>query len=357
MARRRTGTVGFSLEGDTVKYLELQGGLGSKSRIGIWGTRRFGAVEEPVSGVIPDEPPAEETGEVPVEEDSEIVAGGPLMQPWTIGVLQKLRRYPVFASLPDADVLVKFISLPELSESEVARMVELRHREYLPMPKADIVYDFCITRFDLNHPGAEDEEESPAGEAELRVMVSGIERGAYLGLREVMNERKVILRSIELNQMALTRACNYLLGEENPGTYAILYLNDTYSMINFVVEGGLYYSRLLEQGLSVLTPDSAGMRRLERLLRELYRSVDFFSVESRGIPVELLYLVNGGVAADPALGHRILSFLAERLAVEVRLLHDEAEKSDRLALPAGLQAGTLAIPLGLALRSRSEAGL
>ncbi len=349
MARGRTGPVGFSLEGDTVKYLELQGGLGGKHRIGIWGLRRFGGEDIPESAEA--ETPAEEL-------PAEVTAGGPLMQPWTTGVLHKLRRYPVFASLPDSDVLVKFISLPELNESEVARMVELRHREYLPMPRADIVYDFSIARFQLRHGEDEDEEAgAPAGEAELRVMVSGVERGVYLGLREVMGERKVILRSIELNQTALTRACNFLLGSENPGTYAILYLNDVYSMINFVVAGGLYYSRLLEQGLEALTPDQTGMRRLERLLRELYRSVDFFSVESRGIPVETLYLVNGGVAADPAVGLRIQSFLAERLAVNVRLLHEAAAESDRLALPTGILADTLALPLGLALRNSTESGL
>lgn len=352
-----SNAVGFSIEADTIKYAEFQKAEGGRYRIGVWGVRRFSGAVEP-----PDAGRSAETAEATPDET---VAGGPLMQPWTIGVLHKLKRYPVFASFADRDVLLKFISLPELNEQEVARMVELRHREYLPMPKAEIVYDFSMTRF-IPQPRSSQEDEAAdippagtgrAGDIELRIMVTGMERGAYLAYRESFGEKGVILRSLETNQAALTRGCNFFLGPEHPGTYAVLYLNDTYSMVNFVVARGLYYSRLLEPGLQTLTPDEAGERRLDRLLRELYRSVDFFSVESRGIPVETLYLVNGGTTSDSGISHRIQGFLGERLAVKVQLLQEVAEQNDRLTMPAGILAGTLVIPIGLALRSSGEMGV
>ena len=348
---RSSGAVGLSFEERTVKYADLQQASGGRFKIGSWGTRDLTEIEAPVDqGELPE----------PAEIPPQPVSGGPLQQPWTIGLLQKLKRSAVFASLADEDILLKFLSLPELTEQEVARMVELRHREYLPMPRADIVYDFSITHFDHRKTKAAEGEAEPPGEAggegELRVMVSGIERGAYLAYREAMTDQGVILRSLETNQSALTRGCNFFLGRDHPGTYAALYLNDTYSMINFVVARGLYYSRLLEPGLQNLGPDEAGSRRLERLLRELYRSVDFFSVESRGVPIETLYLVNGGLASDPGISHRIQSFLADRLSVQVQVLHEVAEETDRVTLPAGTLAGTLALPIGLALRNYGEMG-
>jgi Tfp pilus assembly PilM family ATPase len=244
----------------------------------------------------------------------------------------------------------------------VARMVELRHREYLPMPNKEIVYDFSLTRFVPLAEEGEDAGEEGAGErsrveeAELRVMVAGLERAIYLGYREAMGQEGVLLRSLETNQAAITRGGNFLLGQANPGTYALLYLSDNYSMINFVVDGGLYYSRMLEQGLRTLTPDETGRRRAERLLREIYRSVDFFSVESRGIPVETLFVVNGGLNPDQAATQRIQFFLTERLSVDVQVLHDLVEEQDRITLPAGTVAGTLLIPIGLALRAVDEWG-
>ncbi|MFC1595310.1 type IV pilus biogenesis protein PilM [Gemmatimonadota bacterium] len=350
---KSSGAVGLSVEDNTVKYAELQQASGGRFRIGMWGLRNLTEVEEPFDQEIPPEVPV-----VPIQSST----SGPLQQPWTIGLLHKLKRHAVFASFADHDVLLKFLSLPELSEQEVARMVELRHREYLPMPRADIVYDFSILRFD--HPQAKTsggeagaQSADSGNEGELRVLVSGIERSAYLVHRDSIADQGLILRSLETNQTALSRGCNFFLGRDHPGTYAALYLNDTYSMINFVVSRGLYYSRLLEPGLQNLTQDDAGSRRLDRLLRELYRSVDFFSVESRGVPIETLYLVNGGLAADPGISHRIQKFLSERLSVKVQSLHEVAEENDRIALPADTLAGTLILPIGLALRSHGEMGV
>lgn len=354
MAAPRKGTVavGFSLEGDGVKYAELVSIGGGRYRVGRWGMRGFGA---------PPVEPGEHAPADPVSDEAP-VPGGPLNQPWTTGILRRLRKFPFYASISDGDVLMKFITLPELTISEVARMVELRYREYLPMPNKEIVYDFTLTRF---VPQAEEGEESVeevvgersgSEEAELRVMVAGLERGVYLGYRETLGQEGIVLRSLETNQTAITRGGNFLLGEANPGTYALLYLSDSYSMINFVVDGGLYYSRMLEQGLHTLSPDEAGRRRAERLLREIYRSVDFFSVESRGIPVETLFIVNGGLNPDQAATQRIQFFLAERLSVEVQVLDDLVEEQDHITLPAGMLAGTLLIPIGLALRAVDERG-
>ncbi|MCK4349969.1 MAG: hypothetical protein KAX13_03880, partial [Candidatus Krumholzibacteria bacterium] len=184
----------------------------------------------------------------------------------------------------------------------------------------------------------------------------GLERGAYIGYRETFAGQGIILRSIETNQAALTRGCNFFLGPGHLGTYAVLYINDTYSMVNFVVDHGLYYSRLLEHGLQSLTPDDVGKRRADRLLRELYRSVDFFSVESRGIPIETLYLTNGGITPDSGVTRRIQRFLGDSLAVEVVTLQEVIEEDDRLALPSGTAAGTLVLPVGLALRHSRGGG-
>ncbi len=359
-----SGAVGLSIEGDTLKYAELQSMGGKRWRIGVWGSRRFGTVQETS---IPQEDEDDEDmvpPEIEAEAVDTVVSGGPLRQPWTLGVLNKLKKYPVYASLADRDVLMKFITLPVLSETEVARMVELRYREYLPMPRMAIVYDFSVTRFSNNKEEAievGDEAGSPVSlnfaEDELRVTVMGLEKGAYLGLNEAFKSQGIDIRSIETNQCALTRGCNFLLGPEHSGTYAALYLNDTYSMVNFVVDHGLYYSRLLEHGLQSLTPDESGKRRVERLLRELYRSVDFFSVESRGIPIETLYLANGGISSDTGVTRRIQRFLGESLAVEVVSLKEVVDVDDRIVLPSGTDAGTLVLPIGLALRHSRTGGL
>lgn len=361
---RSSGAVGLSIEGDTLKYAELQSMSGGRWRIGVWGSRRFGTVQEagmPQEDMVPPE--------IEAETVETVVSGGPLRQPWTLDVLNKLKKYPVYVSLADRDVLMKFITLPVLSETEVARMVELRYREYLPMPRAEIVYDFSVTRFSNSKEEAIKEEAIEEGdeagssvllnlaEDELRVTVMGLEKGAYLGFNEAFASQGVLIRSIETNQCALTRGCNFLLGPEHSGTYAALYLNDTYSMVNFVVDHGLYYSRLLEHGLQSLTPDESGKRRVERLLRELYRSVDFFSVESRGIPIETLYLANGGVSPDTGVTRRIQRFLGESLAVEVVSLNEVVEADDRIVLPTGTVAGTLVLPIGLALRHSRSGGL
>jgi Tfp pilus assembly PilM family ATPase len=342
--RGKTVAVGFALEGNSVKYAELVQAGGGRYRVGLWGTRAFDG-PEPTTEAEPAAPATSPT-----------LPAIPLLQPWTTGILKKLRKYPVFASFADSDVLMKFITLPELTVAEVARMVELRHREYLPMPNKEIVYDFSLARY----VSVEEEEGAapPGGRepAELRVMVAGVERGIYLTYRESISQEGVILRGLETNQSAITRGCNFLLGEANPGTYAVLYLGDAYSTVNFVLDGGLYYSRTLEQGLQTLTPDEAGRRRVERLLREIYRSVDFFSVESRGVPVDTLFIVNGGLVPDLAATRRIQYFMAERLSVDVRVLHDVVEDQDRIILPAGTVAGTLLTPIGLALRSVAEEG-
>ncbi|MFO7769063.1 MAG: hypothetical protein R6W82_08955 [bacterium] len=350
--------LGFSVEGDVVRYAEVLQGDG-RVRIGRWGMRWFGGPEEDpdteaVTAGVPDEPGG--TPEPPS-------GWGPLMQPWTLGVLRKFKRAPVFASLSDRDVLTKFITLPELTAQEVARMVELRRGEYLPMPNADIVYDFSIVRFAMAAPADEEGEDvrkmfsGPAQESELRVAVAGVERGIYLAYREAIAQEGVILRSLETNQAAISRGTNFILGPEHHLTYAVLYLGDTYSIVNFVVEGGLYYSRVLEQGLQDLTHDEAGRRRADRLLREIFRSVDFFSVESRGVSVDTLYLANGGTQPDPGVSKRIQYFLAERLSTEVVTLQEVAEEREGFTPPSGLLAGSLLLPLGLGLRSVSEVGV
>ena len=43
---KSSGAVGLSIEGDTLKYAELQPMGGGRWRIGLWDSRRFGAVQE-----------------------------------------------------------------------------------------------------------------------------------------------------------------------------------------------------------------------------------------------------------------------------------------------------------------------
>ena len=353
---RQKDPVGLSFEGNLVKYAELEPIGGGRMRVAGWGARSFSVGAEPETVQASEEHEAHAEPVIPLQE-TDAASSNPLMQPWTMGVLRKLKRKPVYASFADGDVLVKFITLPELTEQEVARMIELRHREYLPLPNAQIVYDFSIVRFTQGGNKKEARAKGTGtGDTELRVMVSGAERGTYLMYREAIAQEGVVLRSLETNQVAITRACNFLLGPEDAGTYAMLYLSETYSIVNFVVDHGLYYSRLLEQGLEVLTPDEAGNRRAERLLRELYRSVDFFSVESRGIPIDTLFLVNGGAEPDAGITRRMQQFLAERLAVEVQTIGEACRESDLLAVPQGASTGTVLLPVGLALRATGEGG-
>jgi len=79
-------------------------------------------------------------------------------------------------------------------------------------------------------------------------------------------------------------------------------------------------------------------------------------VESRGEPVDTLFIVNGGLVPDLAATRRIQYFMAERLSVDVQVLHDVVEDQERVIFPAGTVAGTLLTPIGLALRSVAEEG-
>ena len=281
----------------------------------------------------------------------------------------RLRDKKVAVGLASPRVTVRQLDLPELADAELGDAVRLQAEDQLPIPVEQALLDHLVI------------ERYPVGEGRrnVRLLLVAADQEMVDRLLAAITAAKLRPVVVDLDAFALIRS---LAGGSASGdevelvvdvgaavTKIAVHRGGNPLFVRMVALGGQVTTRALQEALDLdwegaeaaklrastamaagvdLDPDDERARMLhdgvQRVLREVRRSFDFFRGQHEDVPVHRVILC-GGASAVPALAEQLASALelpVDRCSPQGVL--DAAEPTG--ALGAG---GSLAVAVGLAL--------
>lgn len=283
--------------------------------------------------------------------------------------LNKLRHKKVAVSLSGHSVIIKKISLPEMTVEELEDSIQWEAEQYIP--------------FDINDVNVDAQIINPhAGQGQMDVLLVAAKKAVIEEFIEVVRDARVDPVVVDVDAFALYNAfeLNFQVSAEE--TVALINVGASTININVVADGVTAFTRDITVGGNQLTEEiskqfavpweeaehmktssettlsmSGVLREVQRiservsenLVSEIQRSLDFFAATSMNADISSIFL-SGGAALQSGL----IEGLERRLGAEVRALNPFANliidpnKFDLALLQR--MAPVAAIAVGLSLR-------
>jgi type IV pilus assembly protein PilM len=262
---------------------------------------------------------------------------------------------------------VKKISLPSMSDAELAETIEKEAAQHIPFDLADVNLDYQIL--------SEDE-----GQPHMDVLLVAVKKDKILNYTNVLSMAGKTPAIVDIDALALQNCYEFNYEPSPNQVVALLNLGASVMNINIVKGttplfprdvsvGGHQYTDSLQKELDLSFDDAEALKLgkkvgtvsedaktpilqqvTEIIVLEIQKTFDFFRASAAGEHIERIY-VAGGSSKVPGL--------LEALRQEFSLPVDILNPFQKIAPPAegmGMElidgnAGQLAVAVGLALRS------
>jgi type IV pilus assembly protein PilM len=280
----------------------------------------------------------------------------------------------VATSVSGHSVIVKKISMPSMSDSELEEQIRWEAEQYIP--------------FDINEVNIDYQVLQEAGiEGQMEVLLVAAKKDLIDDYHNVVADAGLALSVLDVDAFAVSNAYEY---NYEPGPDSNVALVDmgatvvTISIMNGNVPvftrdlsaGGNHYTEEIQKALNITFEDAENIKRgggsretskdvvpqeiedaiqsvSETLVGEIQRSLDFYRATHASRPVERV-LLSGGCAQVPGLD----KLFRERADVPVEVMDPlrQLDLSSSLGDAGELQelASTFAVAVGLALRRQDD---
>lgn len=283
--------------------------------------------------------------------------------------LNKIRHKQVAVSLSGHSVIIKKISLPEMSVAELEDSIQWEAEQYIPFDIKDVNVDFQIIN-------------PHAGQGQMDVLLVAAKKAVIEELAEVVRAAKLEPVIVDVDAFAIYNAfeANFLVPQNE--TVALVNVGASTININVVAGGMSAFTRDITVGGNLLTEEiskqfavpweeaehmkttsettlsmSGVLREVQRiatrvsegLISEIQRSLDFFAATAMNADISAIYL-SGGAALQTGL----IEGIERRLGTQVRALNPfnkciiDPKKFDIALLQR--MAPIASVAMGLAMR-------
>src|SRR5438874_3081196 len=262
--------------------------------------------------------------------------------------------------------IVKKISLPSMSDAELAETIQKEAAQHIPFDLADVNLDYQIL--------SEDE-----GQPHMDVLLVAVKKDKILNYTNVLSMAGKTPAIVDIDAFALQNCYEYNYEPSPSSTVALLNLGASVMNINIVKGttplftrdvsvGGNQYTDSLQKELDLSFDDAESLKLgnkvgtvsedakmpilqqvTEIIVLEIQKTFDFFRATAAGEHIERIYLA-GGSAKVPGL----MEALRQEFSLPVEMLNPFQRIQAATGVATDLidrNAGQLAIAVGLALRS------
>jgi type IV pilus assembly protein PilM len=279
----------------------------------------------------------------------------------------QIKSKAVATAVSGHSVIVKKISLPSMSDQELAETIQKEAAQHIPFDLADVNLDYQILSDDATNPN-------------MDVLLVAVKKDKILNYTNVLSMAGKTPSIVDIDALALQNCYEFNYDPAPTQVVALLNLGASVMNINIVKGttplfprdvsvGGHQYTDSLQKELD-LSFDEAESLKLGRnagtihddakspilaqvteiIVLEIQKTFDFFRASASGEHIEKIYLA-GGSAKVPGL----VEGLRQEFAMPVELFNP-FQKVVGPVDGAGVQlveqnAGQLAVAVGLALRS------
>lgn len=277
----------------------------------------------------------------------------------------KLPARDIRSSLPETVVVTKIISMPQLSEAELASAIHWQVEQHIPIPLEELQYEYSILR----------QRNDPQNKT-MDILIVGVQKQAVQALADLFVQSGLDVADLETDTLAQLRVAEPLIASPQP--VAFLHLGAQNSAVTIVYENtlsfvysfgvaGFLLTRAVEQaihldparaeeykrGFGLLPGKAEGKVRqalqpvVQSIVSETQKAFHYFTSQYTGQSITRLY-VSGGSLYLPDL----LPFLSQSLAVEVVPLRlSEMNQLSWKAVPP--QESRFITAVGLALKKET----
>ena len=289
----------------------------------------------------------------------------------------KIMARDAVASIQSFSTFATVISLPYLSEEEIAKAVQLEAKKYVPLALSEVILDWSIVNASTDTIAAANARNKEAGKSVsaplVEVFMVAVPKAETLRYQNIIRQAGLNLRALEIENAALIRS---VIGNDQSPT-AIINIGGRSTSILIIDRGIERLSRNYEVGGFEITKSIAramnvDLKRAEELKRSLgliketsntarqvmSSLVDLIVFEARktihnyedarSIKIDKIFLV-GGLANMPGF----FDYFKEKLNSDISLGNPLA----RIVIPPELAPirpelnSTFSVALGLAMRN------
>jgi type IV pilus assembly protein PilM len=279
----------------------------------------------------------------------------------------QIKQKSVATAVSGHSVIVKKISLPAMSDDELADTIQKEAAQHIPFDLSDVNLDYQILSDDTGSPT-------------MDVLLVAVKKDKILNYTNVLSMAGRTPAIVDIDALALQNCYEYNYEPAPNQVVALLNLGASVMNINIikgttplfprdVSVGGHQYTDSLQKELDLSFEDAEALKLgqkvgtvsedaklpilqqvTEIIVLEIQKTFDFFRASTSGEHIEKIYLA-GGSAKIPGL----LEALRQEFSLPVEVLNP----FQRIAPPAngsaaGMveeNAGQMAVAVGLALRS------
>ena len=279
----------------------------------------------------------------------------------------EIKAKAVATAVSGHSVIVKKISLPSMSDQELADTIQKEAAQHIPFDLADVNLDYQILSDDATSP-------------QMDVLLVAVKKDKILNYTNVLSMAGKTPAIVDIDALALQNC--YEFNYEPAPTQVVALLNLGASVMNInivkgttplfprdVSVGGHQYTDSLQKELDLSFDDAESLKLgrkvgtvhddaktpilqqvTEIIVLEIQKTFDFFRASAAGEHIEKIYLA-GGSAKVPGL----VEALRQEFSMPVELFNPFQKVLAPVDGPAAelveQNAGQLAVAVGLALRS------
>ncbi len=277
-----------------------------------------------------------------------------------------LRRARVAAAVPGHGVIVKRLTLPPMSQAELADAIPWEAEQYIPFPLADVQVDYQV----LDGPRS-----MPAGALDVLLVAARRDRVAERVGAMTETGRAPVVLDVEAFALANAYEANYadrtdalvaLVHVGRASTVVCLLERGQVAFTRDISLGGAAYTEALERELGL---DAAAAQRLlraprpdddaarsalrdvhQQLTLEIRKTLDFYRATSASDHLDRVVLSGGACQVDG-----LSAVLAAEFDTEVEIADPfrRISRSSRV-VGADLEGPAFAVAVGLALRREGD---
>lgn len=236
----------------------------------------------------------------------------------------------VRVSLPESMVITKIVTMPSLSDAELASAIHWQVEQHIPIPLEELQYEYTVLS----------RQESQTG-ATMKVLIIGVHKQYVEQVADFLLEVGLDITDIETDTLAQLRCLSPKINEQQ--NIAFVHIGANTSTVTIMKKGvldfvysfniaGFLLTRSIEQSIQLepgraeqykrsygLLPDkvegkvrSALLPVVQSLVAEVQKAIHYFTSQNQGQLIERLY-VSGGSMYLPDL----FPLLSQSLSMEV----------------------------------------
>lgn len=272
----------------------------------------------------------------------------------------KLPQSNIRVALSESLVSTKLVTMPLLSEAELASAIQWQVEQHIPIPLEEMEYEYAVLRRSVKDDPVQN----------MDVLMIGVKKQFVNDFADLLLEANLDVIDMETDTLAQLRVLQFLSqGEEN---IALFHIGASSAIIALIGKGrlqfvhsvpiaGILFSRAIERGVGLDAARAEEYKRtygllatqlegrvrnalvpvVDSLVTEIQKALRFFSGQNPGENIQRIFVTGGSLYLPDLLPYLSQAVSVEMVPVELQRVEqidwkEPAQQDSRFIIAAGL---------------------